>query len=193
MAKGPRPGIHSVIITRVSDHVVPAMTAPNGIAPKPNGAVSKALTVLMPVRVTSPAVINGVACPTWKIAQVSPCCAVTDAPVEFPKFSITNLYFPNWKLLIHGEVSAKSFSSDNCWLKLGVVYIWYKSCYRAACEGYGHAARMKYGLYGRNGQVGNLFLHPPVGSYWIKWHMALMQEKNLVLVHKPNDLVRRWV
>lgn len=39
MAEGARPRVHGVVVPRVADHVDPAMLAPDGAPPEPDGAV----------------------------------------------------------------------------------------------------------------------------------------------------------
>lgn len=77
-----RPGVHGVIIAGISHNIEPAISAPYSIAPKPNPAICEALTVLVPVGITSPAIINGVSSPTGEKSQFSPLCAVLDGSVK---------------------------------------------------------------------------------------------------------------
>lgn len=72
--------IHWVVIAGVSYDVVPAVPTANRITAKANAAVSKALTVEMPVGVTAPAVIYGVASSATEKSQLSPLRAIPDAP-----------------------------------------------------------------------------------------------------------------
>lgn len=81
MTNSTRPGVNRVIVTIISDHIVTAITTTNGIAPKSNATISEAFAVLLPVGVTSPAVINRISCSTWEISKFSPLSAVPNAPV----------------------------------------------------------------------------------------------------------------
>lgn len=88
MAESAGSGIDGVVVTRVCHHIVPSITATNGIAPKPNAAVSKALAISVPIWVTAPAVINGIPSSTREITQLSPFRTVADAPGHFESTSI---------------------------------------------------------------------------------------------------------
>lgn len=61
MAQSARLGVDSVIVAGVGDHIEAAITATYGISSKSNATVCKALAVTMPVGVTAPAVVNGIA------------------------------------------------------------------------------------------------------------------------------------
>ena len=61
VAQSSGPGVDRVIITRVGDDIETAVTATNRIPAKTNATVCKALAVLLPLGVTTPAVINGIA------------------------------------------------------------------------------------------------------------------------------------
>ena len=82
VAQSTRFGISKVMITRISYHIEVTVTASNGVSAKTNATFSKALTVAMPVGVTTPAVIYGIACSTGGRPQFSPLSAVPGAPVK---------------------------------------------------------------------------------------------------------------
>lgn len=71
-------GVHRIIITWVSYNIEPPIAASNSISPKPNRAISEALSVALPVLITSPAIIYWVPCAAREVAQFSPRCAVLD-------------------------------------------------------------------------------------------------------------------
>ena len=85
MAQSARLGVDRIIITRVSDHIEASITASNCISPKANAAVCKAFTVLLPIVVTSPAVINGITSSTREITQFPSLCAVPNAPAQWKR------------------------------------------------------------------------------------------------------------
>lgn len=60
--KCPWLGVHRVV-SRVCHHVNLAVTSSDRVLPKPDRAVRQPLPVLIPIGVTAPAVVNGVACP----------------------------------------------------------------------------------------------------------------------------------
>ncbi|CAO2831932.1 unnamed protein product [Amaranthus hypochondriacus] len=64
MTKGPWPGVNWVIITRVCNDIEATIFATNSIPSKSNTTVSQAFTVFVPVGITTPAVINRIACST---------------------------------------------------------------------------------------------------------------------------------
>nr|GMD67845.1 hypothetical protein CR513_45203 [Ipomoea batatas] len=64
VAKSARLGVHRVIITSISDNIESTITATNGIAPKSYATISKSLAVLLPIGITTPAIINWVTSPT---------------------------------------------------------------------------------------------------------------------------------
>ncbi|RDX74976.1 hypothetical protein CR513_45203, partial [Mucuna pruriens] len=80
MAKSAGFWVHRVIISGVSHHIELAITATNGISTKANATIRKTLPVALPVRVTTPAIINGVASSTREKPQPPSLCAVLDAP-----------------------------------------------------------------------------------------------------------------
>lgn len=82
VSQSPRFGVDRIIITRVSDHIEASITTPNCISPKANTTVCKALTVPVPIVVTTPAVINGITCSTREITQVPSFGAIPDAPAD---------------------------------------------------------------------------------------------------------------
>lgn len=64
VAESPRLRVDGVVITGVSDHVEAAVAATDGVPAEANAAVREALSVLVPVGVTAPAVIDRVTGPT---------------------------------------------------------------------------------------------------------------------------------
>uniref|UniRef100_A0A5K1CVU7 Uncharacterized protein n=1 Tax=Nymphaea colorata TaxID=210225 RepID=A0A5K1CVU7_9MAGN len=84
VAKGPRPRVHGVIVGRVGHDVDAAVTATNGFATKPDAAVGEPLAVVGPVRVATPAVVDGIARAAGEVAQrPSPRAVFHDpAPVQ---------------------------------------------------------------------------------------------------------------
>lgn len=78
-------GVDGVDIWRVSDGVERAVSAADGVAAEADAAIGEFLAVEMPVRVTAPAVVYGVACAAWKVTQWTPCCAVDYAPANINK------------------------------------------------------------------------------------------------------------
>lgn len=81
MAKSTRPGVNRVIISGVSDNIEFSITTTNGVSAKTNTTVGKALPVLLPVGVTTPAIINGVTSSTGEISQLPSFSAVVNVPV----------------------------------------------------------------------------------------------------------------
>ncbi len=61
MAQSAGPGVDRVIVAGVSDDIEAAVTATNCIPTKTNATVCKAFAVFLPIGVTTPAVINGIA------------------------------------------------------------------------------------------------------------------------------------
>lgn len=53
--------VNRVIVTGVSDNIEAAITTPDCISSKTNATVCKTLAVFLPVGITAPAVINGIA------------------------------------------------------------------------------------------------------------------------------------
>lgn len=60
VAEGPGFRVAHVVIRGVGDNIEPAVLAAGGALAKAEGAVSKALTVFLPIGVASPAAVNGV-------------------------------------------------------------------------------------------------------------------------------------
>lgn len=85
MTNSTRLWVNRVIVARISDNIVTTITTTNGITPKSNATISKTLAILLPIGVTSPAVINRISCPTREISKFSPFSTVPDAPVLTPK------------------------------------------------------------------------------------------------------------
>lgn len=56
--------IHRIIIARVCHNIEISIPATNGISTKANPTISKSFPIVVPVRITPPAVINWVACAT---------------------------------------------------------------------------------------------------------------------------------
>ena len=81
MAQSARPWVNRVIVSGISDNIKPTITTTNSISAKSNATVCKALPVTLPVGVTTPAIINGVTSSTREKSELSPFCAVLDAPV----------------------------------------------------------------------------------------------------------------
>lgn len=86
VAEGSGPWVDRVGVGGVSDDVEAAIAAPDGIAAEPCAAVGKALAVLVPGGVASPAVVNGVAREAGEVAQFTAVlCAVLDTPAQLKK------------------------------------------------------------------------------------------------------------
>lgn len=81
MAKSARFRVHRVIIPGVSHHIKFSITTTDSIPAKTNATIRQTLPVALPVGVTTPAIINWVACSTREISQLPSLCAVLDAPV----------------------------------------------------------------------------------------------------------------
>ncbi|KAL5990159.1 hypothetical protein ACLOJK_011056 [Asimina triloba] len=71
MPKSARARVDRIIVTGVSDDVVASITSTNGLAPKANPTVSQPFAVELPLGITAPAVVNGVASATRKKAKSS--------------------------------------------------------------------------------------------------------------------------
>jgi len=82
MTKSARLGVDRVIITGVCNNIESTILATNGISAKTNTTVCKPLAVLVPIGVTTPAVINGISCTACEVAQLPPLSAVPDTPAE---------------------------------------------------------------------------------------------------------------
>lgn len=65
-----RLGIHRIIVSRISHHIDLTVLAANGALTEPIGTIGEPLAVLLPVGVAPPAVVDWVAGPTRKIAQL---------------------------------------------------------------------------------------------------------------------------
>lgn len=81
MAERPRAGVHGVVIIRVGDDVVPAVTAANGIAAEPDATVRQPLAVVVPIRVAPPAIVDGIAGAAREVAKLLALGAVAYTPV----------------------------------------------------------------------------------------------------------------
>ena len=80
MAQSARPGVNRVVITRISDNIETAITASNGVSTKTYTATSQALAIDEPIRITTPAIINGISSCAG-ISQFPSVSAVKYAPV----------------------------------------------------------------------------------------------------------------
>lgn len=60
MAQGARPGIDCIVVIGICDHIESPILPSNGIPPEPNGAVCKPLSIVFPIWIAAPAVIDGV-------------------------------------------------------------------------------------------------------------------------------------
>lgn len=64
MAQSAGSGVNGIIIIRISDNIEASITTTNGISAKTNSTVCKTLAVLLPVGITTPAIINGISSST---------------------------------------------------------------------------------------------------------------------------------
>jgi hypothetical protein len=64
MAQSTGSGVNGIIITGVSDDIEASITTTNGISAKTNATVCKTLAVLLPIGITTPAIINGISSST---------------------------------------------------------------------------------------------------------------------------------
>lgn len=80
MTKSPWLRVHWIVVTRISYDIETTITSTNSIPTKPNATFRKALPVAVPIGVTTPAVINGIACSTGEESQLPPFSAITDTP-----------------------------------------------------------------------------------------------------------------
>jgi hypothetical protein len=60
MAQGARPGIDRIVVIGISDHIESAILPSNGILAEPNGAVCEPLSIVFPIWIAAPAVVDGV-------------------------------------------------------------------------------------------------------------------------------------
>lgn len=64
MAQSTGSGVNGIIIAGVSDNIEASITTTNGISAKTNATVCKTLAVLLPIGITTPAIINGISSST---------------------------------------------------------------------------------------------------------------------------------
>lgn len=74
-------GVHGVVVSWVRHHVVPSVTATNGVATETDAAISQTFSPEVPTLVAAPAVINWIARPTREKIQIPPLRVIPYSPV----------------------------------------------------------------------------------------------------------------